>query len=351
MSHFLYILLAILLLGIIIMFHELGHYVVGRLCGIGIVEFSIGFGPKLIGREINGIQYSLRALPLGGYCAFVGEDDSSPAPNAMRRQPVWKRFLTVAAGPAMNFLIAYLAAVLMLCAFPSVLNDVYPQAQVISEGMPAEAAGIQPGDVIVAVDGEPVSYDLNGVELVRQALQERDDVVLTLDRGGETVSVTLSPTLVELSDGTQRRQIGITFLADYARMPLFTALGRAAVELKDMTGEMLSFLRGLIFHGQGANDMAGAIGTVAVVSDVLEEDHTYALYIIVIISLNLGIINLLPLPALDGGRLVFLIVEAIRRKPIPPEKEGMVHLIGLGLFFLLAIVLAWHDIVTFVIGR
>ena len=112
---------------------------------------------------------------------------------------------------------------------------------------------------------------------------------------------------------------------------------------------MLDSLRNLIFKGQGADQMAGAIGTVAVASEIMQTDRSMILYFVVVISLNLGIINLLPLPALDGGRLVFLIVEAIRRKPVPPEKEGMVHAIGLMLFFLLALVLAWHDIVTYVI--
>ena len=114
LTNLLYVLIAIVLLGVIIIVHELGHFAVGRLCGIGVVEFSVGFGPKLFGWKRKGIDYSVRVLPFGGYCKFVGEDDDNPSPNAMNQMPVWKRFLTVFAGPAMNFVLAYLAAVAML---------------------------------------------------------------------------------------------------------------------------------------------------------------------------------------------------------------------------------------------
>ena len=117
MSKILYILIAIVMLGFIVTVHEFGHYLVGRLCGIGIVEFSVGFGPKLVGFRRKGIAYSLRLIPLGGYCAFVGEDEENPAPNAMNNQPVWKRLLTVAAGPAMNFLLAFVFCALLLSNF------------------------------------------------------------------------------------------------------------------------------------------------------------------------------------------------------------------------------------------
>ena len=172
---------------------------------------------------------------------------------------------------------------------------------------------------------------------------------LTILRNGETVTATLVPKQVVTDEttGETTPQIGVTF--GIKPISLGAAIPEAGRYLYEISGMMLDSLRNLIFKGQGADQMAGAIGTVAVASEIMQTDRSMILYFVVILSLNLGIINLLPLPALDGGRLVFLIVEGIRRKPVPPEKEGMVHAIGLMLFFLLAIVLAWHDIVTYVI--
>ena len=346
LTNLLYVLIAIVLLGVIIIVHELGHFAVGRLCGIGVVEFSVGFGPKLFGWKRKGIDYSVRVLPFGGYCKFVGEDDDNPSPNAMNQMPVWKRFLTVFAGPAMNFVLAYLAAVAMLCMF---YGTVEPRIETVVADMPAAEAQLQPGDIVIAANGTDISRDADGAAVLRGIIRESDSVELTVLRNGETVTTTLVPELVVTDEATGEtaRQIGVTF--GIQPISLGAAIPEAGRYLCEITELMLDSLRNLIFKGQGADQMAGAIGTVAVASEIMQTDRSMILYFVVILSLNLGIINLLPLPALDGGRLVFLIVEAIRRKPVPPEKEGMVHAIGLMLFFLLALVLAWHDIVTYVI--
>ena len=346
LTNLLYVLIAIVLLGVIIIVHELGHFAVGRLCGIGVVEFSVGFGPKLFGWKRKGIDYSVRVLPFGGYCKFVGEDDDNPSPNAMNQMPVWKRFLTVFAGPAMNFVLAYLAAVAMLCMF---YGTVEPRIETVVADMPAAEAQLQPGDIVIAANGTDISRDADGAAVLRGIIRESDSVELTVLRNGETVTTTLVPELVVTDEATGEtaRQIGVTF--GIQPISLGAAIPEAGRYLCEITELMLDSLRNLIFKGQGADQMAGAIGTVAVASEIMQTDRSMILYFVVILSLNLGIINLLPLPALDGGRLVFLIVEGIRRKPVPPEKEGMVHAIGLMLFFLLAIVLAWHDIVTYII--
>jgi len=193
MSSILYILLALLILGFITLAHEFGHYIVGRLCGIGIVEFAVGFGPKLLGFTRKGIKYSLRLLPMGGFCAFVGEDGENPAPNAMNNMPVWKRFLTVAAGPAMNVLFAYLAAVLMLCMFYGTIS---PSVDTVVDGSPAQQAQLMPGDVITAANGSEIAFDAEGTNALREIIQASDSVQLTVDRGGETIELALVPDLV-----------------------------------------------------------------------------------------------------------------------------------------------------------
>lgn len=345
LTNFLYILIAILMLGVIIVFHELGHFVVGRLCGIGVIEFSVGFGPKLFGWTRKGIDYSIRLLPIGGFCKFVGEDDDNPAPNAMNNMPVWKRFLTVFSGPAMNFVLAFAAAVLMLCLF---YGRVLPTVDTVVEGMPAAEAQLAPGDVIIAANDTEIPYDQTGTTVLREIIQSSASVELTVRRGNDQLRLTMTPDVVtDEATGQTAKQIGITF--GIVPLSVLDAVPEAWNYMGEIIKTMLDFLRDLFFKGQGADQMAGAIGTVAVASEAMQTDRSMILNFVVLISLNLGIINLLPLPALDGGRLVFLIVEGIRRKPVPPEKEGLVHAIGLVLFFALAIYLAWHDIVTYIL--
>jgi len=348
LTNLLYILLALLILGICIIGHELGHFIVGRMCGIGVIEFSIGFGPKLFGWRRGETDYSVRVLPLGGYCKFVGEDDDNPAPNAMNRMPVWKRFLTVLAGPGMNFVLAYAAAVIALSTM-SYVSDVIPKVDFVMENTPAWEAQLQSGDVVIAVDGIPISYDSAGIEVLRAGIREKDSIDLTISRSGEELNLTLAPAVVTQANGTQAKQIGVSFTALTARYTVPEAFRHAGSHMLNAASQMLGYLRNLIFQGKGAEDLAGAVGMVTVMSQELQQNSSLFLDYLFMISLNLGIMNLLPLPALDGGRLVFLAVEAVRRKPVPPEKEGLVHAIGLILLLILAVVLMWHDIVTYIL--
>ena len=344
LTNILYILLAILLLGVIVVVHEFGHFLVGRLSGIGVTEFSVGFGPRLLRWRRGETDYSLRAIPIGGFCKFVGEDEENPAPNAMNNAPVWKRICTVAAGPAMNFVLAYAAAVLMLCLFYA--GGVQPRIASVVDGAPAQTAELQAGDVVTAVNGTEIAFDDTGVSALRAAVQTGQTVDLTVDRGGETLSLSLTPAAVE-ENGETVYQIGVMFTTrTYTLGEAIPGAGRYMVQT---TKSMLDVLRRLIFKGEGAENMAGTVGTVAVVSEVMRQDSSMALDILFLLSLNIGIMNLLPLPALDGGRLVFLIVEAVRGKPVPPEKEGLVHVIGLIALLALFVVLTFHDIRTFIL--
>ena len=351
MSQLFYILIAIVMLGFIVTVHEFGHYLVGRLCGIGIVEFSVGFGPKIISFKRKEILYSLRVIPLGGYCAFVGEDEANSAPNAMNNQPVWKRFLTVAAGPAMNFILAYIFCAILLSNF--ILAELQPRVTYIYENTPAVTSGLETGDVVTAVNGTAVSYDGAGVETLRQAIADgngEQPLTLTIERDGVESEITITPELtLNPQTGQSTAQLGIAF---GGRTYTFgEALGNSVRYMVDFTKELLNALKNLVFKGQGAGDMMGPVGIISYVSDQIASDSLYAVVsLIFFFSLNIGLMNLLPLPALDGGRLVFLIVEAIRRKPVPPEKEGMVHAIGLGLLMVLSLVITYQDIIRLISG-
>ena len=351
MSKILYILIAIVMLGFIVTVHEFGHYLVGRLCGIGIVEFSVGFGPKLVGFRRKGIAYSLRLIPLGGYCAFVGEDEENPAPNAMNNQPVWKRLLTVAAGPAMNFLLAFVFCALLLSNF--IVAEYQPRIAHIYADTPAAECALEVGDVLVEINGTSISYDGAGVEAARAVISSSDldaPLSLVIARDGERIAMEVQPQRIEDDESGQTRyQLGIAFGGRTYRFG--EALGRSCGYMVEFTREMLRALRDLLFHGTGVEDMMGPVGIISFVSDQVSSQKLYAVVnLTFFLSLNIGIMNLLPLPSLDGGRLIFLIIEAIRRKPIPPEKEGMVHAIGLGLLLMLFVFITYKDILRLFTG-
>ena len=338
---------AILMLAFIIIVHELGHYTVGRLCGIGIEEFSVGFGPKLVQWKRKGILYSLRLIIIGGYVRFTGEDEDSDDPRAFNNQKVWKRFLTVLAGPLMNFVLAYLVAVGMLTGYG--VYDVVPQVGSVIEGTPAAESGLADGDVILTVAGEAIAYSGEGyarmVELIGAHDPEKP-LPLTVRRGGEEKTILTG--LYQDVGGAWK--MGIYMSQVRVRMPFFESLKYGGTLMATLTRELLNSIKNLIFHGEGLNQVSGTVGIVSEVSQTLNEGFYMVLYWILLISTNLGIVNLLPLPALDGGRLVFLIVEAIRRKPVPRDKEGLVNLAGLAAFFVLFIVLTYHDIVRIIAG-
>ena len=343
------IIYAILMLAFIIIVHELGHYTVGRLCGIGIEEFSVGFGPKLLQWKKKGILYSLRLIILGGYVRFTGEDEDSDDPRAFNNQKVWKRFLTVLAGPAMNFALAYVAAVIFLAGFGMYTDEVLPRVDQLIDGTPAAVSGLMPGDVIAAVDGEPISYDQAGYDRLKELMAlhtQGEPLDLRVIRGRGEVDIRTGL----YQDETGDWKMGIYMTQGRERMGFFQALGYGGTLMATLTREMLLALKNLVFHGEGLNEVSGTVGIVSEVSRTVSQGFDMVLYWILIISANLGIVNLLPLPALDGGRLVFLIVEGIRRKPVPRDKEGLVHLAGLAAFFILFLVLTWHDIARIIAG-
>lgn len=347
-----YILIAIVILGFIVTIHELGHFIVGRLCGIGVLEFSVGFGPKIFGFRRKETDYSLRAIPLGGYCKFVGdEEEGATAPNSMNNAPVWKRMLTVFAGPAMNFILAFVFCVILLAGF--YVAEYLPVVSYIEPDLPAASCGLETGDVITAINGVEIAYSQEGILTLQETMRSSDltaPIVMTIDRNGEEKN--LSARLQEVVDeetGTVSYMLGVSF---GARSYTF---GEALTNAFDYTiyavETMVDSLKNLIFKGEGADEVRGTVGIISFMSDLVYNEKLYAVVnLIFIISLNLGIMNLLPLPALDGGRLIFLIIEAIRRKPLPPEKEGMVHGIGMLLLLAVFVLITYQDIVRLIAG-
>jgi regulator of sigma E protease len=329
MSFFLSILVAVLLLSVIVLFHEMGHFFAARLTGIAVMEFSIGLGPRIFKRERNGIVYSLRALPLGGMVRFYGEDEACDDDRAFNRQARWKRFLAIAAGGLMNIALALVLAVLLLSVYGDIVGVAYP-AKIVSVDAqsPAEQAGLKAEDVIVSIEGQAVE-SIEDVQWLFQTYGEKL-VRITVNRGGENVDLTVTPKAGE--DGVLR--IGIMTGQEYIyqKYGFFKTIGRAFEITGNSIRSILDFLGQLVSFKIPAAELeqnfVGPVGVYSIVASAVQSGFQWVLQVAIFISVNLGVVNLLPLPALDGSRLLFLLIEAIRGKQIAPEKEGMVHFIG-----------------------
>lgn len=333
---------ALVFLSVIVTIHELGHYWVGRRLGFTILEFAVGMGPVLLKTEKNGIQYSLRALPIGGMCRFYGEDENAKDPRCFNAQKAWKRFFVIAAGPVMNLLCALLLSIITLTAYG---NFVPAVMEVSGEGTPAYQAGIQKGDILYAVNGKRIIYFSEAVPMIRDA--DGEQTVITIERDGLKKDLVIDG-LYDPTVGYNR--LGVTIGQERKLYSFGASLGESFHYVWGIVRETFSFF-GTLFDGTvKSTDVAGPVGTVAYISEAIRYGLEIILRFAIIISVSLGIFNLLPIPALDGGRLLFILIELVRGKPINPDREGMVHFIGLLALFALMLFLTYNDIANLVRG-
>ena len=320
------ILIFALILGVIVISHEFGHFAVARRNGIRVNEFDVGFGPTLLRKRIGETDFCLKLLPLGGACIFEGmdsldeEERENLSPDAFPNAPVGARIATVVAGPMANFLIGYIFA-LIIVAF---CGTDLPVINKVIEDSAAMEAGLQDGDTIVRLE-------------------------ITYERDGERKTVTVTP---KFDEEAQRYYIGILGAGEAHKCSAPEVFKYGFYELGYWMKVTIKSI-GTIFSGHfSKDDVSGPVGVVQVVNDTYTEAQPYGAMTVVLsminlatlLTINLGIINLLPLPALDGGRLVFLIIEGVRGKPIPPEKEGMVHLAGFMALMALMVFVMFNDI-------
>ena len=350
-----YIILAILLLAILITVHEFGHYMAARAMKIEVREFSIGMGPKLFGWKSRKYEttFAVRGIPIGGYCAFYGEDDptgkSKDDPRAIAKQNVWKRLFVILMGPMMNFVLAFaVATVFYWVSGLSVATGADPYIAEVMAAGPANFAGMQAGDRVTEINGKNMMDGTMDTLLdTIQAWKEGDGPLqMTVERGDETLHMEMTPAWDEAE---KKMRIGVTIGGTYRTetQPVSFLDGfRYSWELcVNASGAILGALKDLVTTGEGLDQTAGPVGIVSLVSSEVKEGGFSAFtQLLVLISINLGLMNLLPIPGLDGSRLVFGIVEVIRRKPVPPEKEAVVHLVGMVLLFGLTIFFTFKDI-------
>ncbi len=370
------ILLALIIFSFIIVIHELGHFLLAKRGGIRVNEFSLGMGPRVLSRQFGETRYSLKLFPFGGSCMMEGEDGYGPetdAPGSMmerteavdvlsgeknrRRQAalvngipedsfgaksVWTRISVVAAGPVFNFILAFL---LSLIVIGSIGYDA-PIVIGLTEGYPAAEAGIQPGDRIVKMNDTNIHVYR---EVSTYMMTNRGDAVdLVYERDGQRYRASLVP--VQGGDGSY--YLGLRGSGVRMKGNLLQIVGYSAYEVKYWISTTIKSL-GMLFGGKvEADDVSGPVGIVNAIGETYESSRTDGafyvwlnmLYISILLTANLGVMNLLPLPALDGGRLVFLLLEAVRGKGIDPEKEGMVHFVGLMVLMVLMVFVMFNDV-------
>ena len=364
-----YIIFAILMLAVLIVVHEFGHFMAARLMKIDVTEFSVGFGPRLLGWKSRKYEtkFSIRAVPLGGYCAFYGEDDTKGItkddPRAFPNHNVWKRMFVILMGPMMNFVLAFIVTLVFIWSVginvPAEEGAIYPYIVEATEGSAAQAAGIQKDDLITEIAGRSVKMTTgdDAVMAFQEAVKgwhEGDEPIrMTVLRSGtDTSEILVTP---RWDEEAGRMMVGVSISAATPTVRRAAGFGEGIREAWNIcvesAGTILRLLKELPTNREVLENTTGVVGTIAEVSHLTQE-YGLEMFInlLVVISINLGLMNLLPIPGLDGSRLVFGIIEVIRRKPIPPEKEAMVHMIGMVALFGLMIFFTYKDIARLITG-
>ena len=387
------LLAAILVFGLIILFHEFGHFLLAKRGGICVVEFSLGMGPRLLSTVKGGTRYSLKLFPFGGSCMMLGEDDDLSdedrdekartdiagkaaygedelkntddvrgenkaektrsyagielAPGAtgvsFNETSVWTRFLVIAAGPIFNFILAF------VCAFFVISYVGYDPAQVydVIEGYPAAEAGLEPGDVITKINGKNIKIYRD--VLAYTSFHQGETLNIEYRRGEKLYQAVLEP---KYSEENKSYMMGISGGIYNRPESVFVTAKYSAYELRYWINLTFKSLGMIVKRQVTTDDIAGPVRIVSMIDSTVKESSEYGLMVVlvnlanmcVLLSANLGIMNLLPIPALDGGRLVFIILEALRGRPIDREKEGMIHMAGMAVLMVLMVFILFNDI-------
>ena len=349
------IIIAIIVFGIIIIVHEFGHFIAAKKSGVRVNEFAIGMGPKLFSKQYGETKYSLRLLPIGGYCSMEGEDKSSEDDRAFCKKSVTKRIIIVAAGALMNLVLGFIFIVIMTS-----MNDTYAGTTIswFEDNASSQASGLQIGDRVINVNGMHIFTD---TDFAYQLQSDKDGVFdMTVIRDGEKKELKdVKFSLTENEKSEKTSSLHIDFKVEPIERSVRSIASQSWRRSVSYARLIWVSLGDLLIGQYKINDLSGPVGIVSAISDVVSNETTdlginwlellqNLFSMAALISINVGIFNLLPLPALDGGRLIFLIVEGIRRKPISPEKEGAVHFVGLALLMMLMLYVTFNDVVKLI---
>ncbi len=359
------IIVFILVFGVVVVAHEFGHFLLAKLNGIRVVEFAVGMGPVILQKKKGETNYVLRLLPIGGACMFEGEDgvntkkeedagkkeksvydtdvvQTKTTEGSFQDANVWARIATVVAGPLFNIILAFLLSLIVV----GFTGSAKPVVNSVIADYPAEAAGFQVGDIITKIDGERVY--LQGEVTLCSALNRGEAVTIEYEREGERYTTILQP---KYDEEAGRYYMGFS-IGEYVTCKGLDLIKYSAYETRYVVKATVKSLVMLVQGKLSKDDLSGPVGIAVTIDETIEETKPYGLPVVVLtminfavlLSANLGVMNLLPIPALDGGRLLFLLFEVVRGKPIPPEKEGIVHFVGFVALMILMVFVMYNDI-------
>lgn len=347
---------------LVVSFHEFGHFLLAKKNGIGVIEFSVGMGPDIVSFRRNGTKYALKWIPFGGACVLQGsetglvedEEGLDPKKNFLN-QSVWARMSVILAGPIFNFILAFILAVIVI----SVAGTDRAYIQQVMDGYPTQEAGIQAGDEITKINGTSIHFYRE--ILLYLNMHPGESLNVTYKRDGQSYQTTITP---KWSEEDQCYYMGILGSAGvrYKTTPLQT-LKYGVYEVRYYIMSVFSSLKMLFTGKASVNDLSGPVGIAGYVDDIVDEvvedtketgisDTILYLFLnlanfSILISANLGVMNLLPIPAIDGGKFLFMVIEVIKGKPVDRNKEAMVHTIGILLLLILMVVVMFNDIRRF----
>ena len=335
------VLIGLLIFCVIVTIHEGGHFIAAKLCGIYVSEFAIGMGPVIFKKQGKETLFTLRALPVGGFCS-MGEDEEAVDENSFRKKPVWKRMIVIVAGACMNLILGLiLSAVFFLVSGKGVTSTIaYFADDAVSPGY-----GLAIGDEIVKVNGLRV---LTANDIIYQFRNDDDGCVdFVIRRNGQLMTVSGVQFNMVNDEESGKQVLNYDFKVYSEKITVKNLLPysikTAAYDARIVLMSLMDIIRGKY----GVNELSGPVGIVNTITEITKEfglDWSYIIEIAMLITINVGIFNLLPLPALDGGRFVFLVIELIRRRQFKAETEGLVHFVGLSLFMVLMLIVTFNDI-------
>jgi len=344
----------VLVLGILIFVHEFGHFLLAKLCGVRVLKFSLGFGNKVVGRKWGETEYLISAFPLGGYVKMFGEQQGEEIPaseyeRSFSHKPVWQRFGIVFGGPLFNLLFAVLLffAMFALVGLPEPVDTTLIGH--VSSGSAAQKAGIRDGDVILSIDGQKTTSWIQVSELIKNS--KGKEVELVVDRNGATLTIRATPVMEKVKNifgevSGKRYLLGITRSDEvrYRKAGLVESVKAAFIQTWNLIYLTIMGIVKIIQRVIPASELGGPIRIAEIAGQQLEAGWMNLLYFMGLLSVNLGVLNLLPIPVLDGGHLVFLTIEGIRGKPVSDRVMEVSQKVGIGLLGTLMLFVFYNDI-------
>ena len=339
------ILVAILLFGFIIFIHELGHFLTARYFNVTVDEFSIGMGPKIISKKSKGILYSLRALPIGGYVSMVGEDEYSEDPNALHNKPKWQRFLILSSGAFMNLILGFIVILICVTFSGNIYSNTIERFNVVDESgsYVTEYNGLRIGDRIIAVNGERINVRYDYVFTAMRSVDK--ECTITVLRNGkiEFVENFIFPTAYENGIVIGNPSF---FFPELKNKTFYNIVHETFFQTVSVIKMVVYSIVDIISGNFTPEAVSGPVGVVSQIHETAKIGVTPLFFLFSMITINIGVFNLLPFPALDGGRILFLLVELIIRRPINKKIESIINFAGLAILFSLMILITFKDIVS-----